>query len=280
VNELENYLMDKTAEVAGTHLMPSSAPTYSDQNRSPTKTIKKASLGQRVDVTGAEASGGGATKQAHHYALPGLSRYPLDSQLHVKQASAYFEENHKSMAPVHRHEYCVNLVKRASALGMNVSDLARKYGSESYASDAEIEIALLGRASVIKEAMHRRALNALDDHRALMKPSDFVVALEQFDKVAGISHLYDSHVLDPYLSTFGTKMASDSAIQVDNEYIPRADLEAFARTDASRLTDSFGEDFVKEFRKDPVGILNSLPKDQKKMVIRLASSTLTDPTST
>jgi hypothetical protein len=37
---------------------------------------------------------------------------------------------------------------------------------------------------------------------------------------------------------------------------------------------------VDEFRKDPVAVTKSLPRDQRKMVIRLASSTLTDPTTT
>lgn len=302
MSDLENYLLDKAAEASGTHLMPTGAPTHTDTNRSPTKTIRKtateleknedgvpgeqveklpqaAAKHVRMDVATKNPSAKTA-QVSRRWALPALARYPLDSYAHVKQASAYLEDNYRLMAPAHRHEYCVNLCKRAAELGIPLSKTASKYGSETYASDAEIEVALLGRASVVKEAMHRHALLALDEHRSQMQPEDFAVALGEFDKVAGIEHLYDSDILDPYFSTFGMKVAEDSAIQVDNDYIPVEDLRNFAQVHSCKLKDSFGDEFCDEFRKDPVGILKSLPKDQKKMVIRLASSTLTNPTST
>lgn len=295
--------MDKTAETTGTHAMPSGAPTYTDRGRSPTKTIRKtgealevneglsgeqvqrlpqaAPIKLRVDTTGKEAPTVPTAKEAQHYALPSFGRYPLDSHAHVKTAAAYYDEHAVQMSPAMRREYCHNLTKRASVLGISVSSDVRKYGADGYAPDAEVEAALLGREGVIKEAMHLDGLSRLKQLRPLMEPCDFASALGEFDKVAGIEHLYGTHVFDPYYSTYGEKRAEDDgAILVGNDYISQDELKRFARTCSGKLKDVFGEDFVDEFRRDPVSITKSLPVDQKKMVIRLAASTLTDPTTT
>jgi hypothetical protein len=176
--------MDKTAETTGTVLMPVGSNPHTDRDRSLTKTIRKvgeaslveeegptgeqvqrlpqaAPIKLRVDTTGKEAPTVPSTKEASYYALPSHARYPLDNYLQVKTAARYFDENVLGMAPVMRREYCQNLVKRASMLGIVVSEDARKYGAEGYASDAEVEIALLGREGVLKEASHQTALTYL-----------------------------------------------------------------------------------------------------------------------
>lgn len=301
MSELENYLMDKEGEAAGTSVMPLGAPTYTDRDRSPTKTIRKTGealttneegvsgeqvkkLPQstvRVDTTGKDAPAvGGEKKTAQIYALPSFGRYPLDSYSQVKAASAYFDEYRRRMEPAIRREFCQNLVKRASALGIPVSDEARKYGAEDYAPDGQVEAALDMRVGVIKEAAHQLAFEQLRESRHLLDPGSFAAAIGEFDKLAGIDGLYDSDVPDPYWTTFGEKKAEDGAILVGNDYISHDDLNRFGRVNASMLEDMFGQDFVDEFRKDPVAITKSLPVDQKKMVIRLAVSTLTDPTTT
>lgn len=303
MSELENYLMDKQADVSGTHLMPSGSPTHSDPRANPTKTIRKvgealeqndgvpgeqieklpqaAPIKLRVDTTGKEAPTVPTAKEAQYYALPSHRRYPLDSYAHVKTAAIYFDENVRFMAPEIRREYCSNLVKRASMLGIDVGAHARKYGAEGYANQGQVDAALDMRKGVIKEAMHLQGLEYLRKNRELMRAEDFAVALCEFDKVASIDHLYDSDVPDPYWTTYGEKKAEDDgALLVGNDYISQEDLKRFARTSSNRLEDTFGEDFVDEFRKDPVSITKSLPVDQKKMIIRLAASSLTDPTPT
>jgi hypothetical protein len=304
VNQLEDYLMGKEAETSGTHVMPLSAPTDQSTTLNPARTIRKVaedpgaleknegqpgeqikSLPQapvlHVDVTDKDAPKS-ATKQAEHYALPDSRRYPLDNYAQVKQAAAYFNEWGARMAPSIRREYCSNLVKRASALGIEVSEGARNYGASGYGDPARVEAMLDMRRGVIKEAEYLKGLDYLKEKRAETDPEAFAVALGEFDKVAGISELYDRDIHDPYLTTFGEKRAEDEggAILVGNDYISHEELKRFAKTHSCSLKDTFGDDFCDEFRKDPVGVTNSLPVDQKKIVLRLASSTLTDPTTT
>lgn len=303
MTQLEDYLMGKTAEVTGTTDMPLGAPSYADTNTSLTKTIKKVGevleqaepisgeqiqkepqakpLQRRVDVTAEEMPTVATQKEAQYYALPSFRRYPLDNYAQVKQASVYFNENYKHLEPVLRREYCENLTKRASMLGIGLDETIRKYGAAGYADPTSIDVDLVMRRGVVKEASQLLALSELSQRRALMPPSDFAVALGEFDKEASIDHLYGVDIRDPYYTTYGEKNAEDDGpILVGNDYISSDELRRFARTDAGKLTSAFGAEFVKEFRKDPLSITRSLPYDQKRMVVRLASSTLTDPTTT
>lgn len=300
MNDLENYLMGKTAESSGTSLMPIGTPAETGPTLNPARTIRKVAetladetgtpgempkkLPQatvHVDTTGKSAPIEGGKKEAQFYALPSHSRYPLDSYAQVKQAQVYYREYAEQMAPVLRREYCSNLVKRASALGIPLTDEIRHYGAADYGSDASIEASLTMRVGLLKEAEHKVVLQKLSEARSSMRPDEFATVLGEFDKTAGIAEYYDQDIHDPYWSTFGEKKADDDgAILVGNDYISQEELKRFAKVHACSLKDVFGEDFVDEFRKDPVGVTKSLPVDQKKMVIRLASSRLTDPTPT
>ena len=302
MSQLVDFLMGKEAEVSGTHPMPNSPSPRPGKRCSPTQTIGKqaesleVTEGQageqyesapqapppkplRVDVSGKAAPKVQEEKTAQNYALPSCRRYPLDSYTQVKQASAYFDHNHLLMAPVHRREYGQNLVKRAGALGIKVSAMAERYGADSWASEGDLHVAKSCRRSGLSKEAHVAVLDDLFEKRAMMRPEDFAVALSEFDQVTGLDQHYDSGVLDPYFSTFG-KVAETKSIIIGNEYLSYEDLKHFAQASADQLEAPYGEDFVKEFRKDPVGIFSSLPMAQKKVVARLVNSFISDPTPT
>lgn len=304
MSQLEDFLMGKDAEASGTRLMPNSPSPEPGKRRNPAvinkmadgmettegqsgeqyqKAPQQAEPKLRVDTTGKEAPTMAVEKKAQHYALASCGRYPLDSYSDVKTASAYYTDNWKKMAPVHRHEFCVNLAKRASVLGVDHPTAGDfdKYASETYGTRDQLDATVGARRSCIKEASHLDALAELNLLRGLIPAADFAEALGEFDKVASIDHLYDEHILDPYASTFGVKVAEETgSTVVGNDYLSHCDLKIFSRTNSDQLKPMFGGDFVDEFRKDPVAIFKSLPNDQKKVIIRLVNSFSTDPTPT
>jgi hypothetical protein len=296
----------KAAEASGTNLMPLSNDDKDGEDSSPSQTIKKTSghllSGHRghsdvepdvaaavkgenpksapqhmnpvVEVTNKEPKKEQTEKKASRFALPSYGRYPLDSYGQVKQASAYFEEYGRRMPPVDRHEFCVNLVKRAEALMIPVSDTVKKYGSEKYASAREIEAALGTR----RQLLQQDDVALLDKLAAVMPvtaPDTFASILEAFDQSRGLHNHYDSHVMDPYYSTYGfEKKAEDEETWSDvvgNYNITAHELKAFALSGWMRLKKQFGHELADEFRKDPIGIYKSLPVEQKKLIIRLAT---------
>lgn len=310
MSELENYLMNKVADVSGTSPMPTGAKPPADPTLNPARTIRKiagdaedvgtlaktegqpgetpkalpqaAPFKLDVGTTDKGPSAATQTKQAQRYALPSLRHYPLDNYAQVKTAAEYFGQWSNQMAPEMRREFCTNVVKRADELGIKVAAAIRHYGATDYARPSHIEACLESRRGVVKEAQFQPGLDYLKANRASMKADDFATALGEFDKVAGISAYYDRDIPDPYWSTFGEKVAEDEdgSILVGNDYISYEELRCFAKVHSCKLKDTFGDDFAEEFRKDPVGVTNSLPVDQKKIVLRLASSTLTNPTVT
>lgn len=306
MSALEEYL--KEAETSGTSLMPYQGPSDKSCGKSDKTVIKKAEshgpddnmdspvkgeqapklpqsgeLKPHVDVSGKEPPKLLATKEAEFYALPSQKMYPLDGYDQVVKAAEYFGEWGPRFAPEHRREYCSNLVKRASVLKVRVSPEIRKYGSATYAPTSELQVALAGRRGVITKEAHVELLNELEEAQPTLDPETFAGTLAEFDKVAGIDHLYDQDILDPYYSTYGVKHAEgpaaleqntydqDQSFVMGNEVVTGKQLKAFAASHSKDITDTFGEDFLKEFRKDPVGIFSSLPMDQKKIISRQAN---------
>jgi hypothetical protein len=231
-----------------------------------------------VDVTSKEPPKIVTQKTASHYALPAQSRYPLDSYNDVKLASVYFDEWYKHMTPELRHEYAVNMVKRAHDLDISVSDLAERYGAESYAPPSQIDMALDARRLVLPEE-HHDLLSKVAGARGSLLPESFAALLGEFDRQLGLDAYYDGDVPDPYFSTFAKtagpqEMAEDpkGSILVGNEYLTTRDLITFAKMGRTLMKDRFGEEFAEEFVKSPKAIFDSLPRDQKLVIMRLASA--------
>lgn len=287
----------KMAEVTGTSLMPTQPPgdrsvtpskttvvkvakrtdderTRLSNNENVTKHEQPKSLTQAKMMTPHVAVTSTAPtklkeKKASRYALN--DTYALDTYQQVKQASAYFDEYRKRMDFEDRHNYCVSLVKRASELNIPVSDIVRKYGSESYASDAEIKVAFDIRRNALVDEASKLILDEIQEKKAELHPDLFCELLSEFDKVAGLQHEYDRYVPDPYYSTYGEKEAHEEYSFINgNDMVTEKDLIRFGKTMHKSLDSTFGSDFANEFRKDPLSIFKSLPLTQKKMIMHLA----------
>lgn len=225
-------------------------------------------LQPHVDVRGFEPPKKMQEKKASRYALRG--RYPLDSYAQVKTASEYFDEFGNRMPPADRREYCTNLVKRASELGLKVSDEAKKYGSDTYAPFEEIKVALDARRSLLQPGKLTNALDKLAFLRDQLDPEMFCLTLEEFDKTAGLEFCYDRDVPDPYYSTYGFEKVATFSEVIGNIHVTEADLEYLAMKRLPLVKGTFSEDMAEEFRKDPVGIFKSLPLAQRRLLANMA----------
>lgn len=268
--------MMKSAEVSGTSLAPAQAPgnlaAVASRGRpgSSNTSVAKMAMRPYVDVTGRGPSVKVASAQPEHTAYRG--NYPLDSFVQVQNASTYFDTNYREMEPEMRHEYAVSMVKRASALGIEVSEEARAYGATTFGSEAQIKIAADTRRPHLTEKQ-ASVLDELIEQRFSLGADAYCAALEEFDKIAGIDWCYDQSVMDPYISTYGVQKTAadegDSWIE-GNDYITKKQITNYAVTGFHTLKHDYGDDMAKEFKKDPWGIFNSLPVDQKRRIARAA----------
>lgn len=225
-------------------------------------------MAPHVDVAGFEPPKKLQVKKAQHYAIG--DRYPLDSYEQVKAASAYFDEFGKRMNPADRREYCTNLVKRASALGISISDEARKYGSESFAPEEEIKVALDARRTLLDDKKLVTALDKLASVRGQMDPEFFCMTLSEFDKTAGLDFLYDRDVPDPFFSTYGFEKEATFSEVIGNIRVTEADLEYLAMKRLPLVKGTFSEDLAEKFRKNPVSTFKALPLAQRRVLANMA----------
>lgn len=273
----------KLAEVLGTTDMPLSGAKDKPYRRT-LAVVKKAGatpigaessseMRPHVDVTNKEASQLRMPQYVNHFALKG--RYPIDSYPQVKQAVAYFVDYGPQFPPEHRHEYCANLSKRASALGVEMPRHMRKYGGSEYAPEEDLQAAMEMRRNVIMSPEVADVLEKIAAMRATLPPIVFAQILSEFDKTAGIDQYWDQAIFDPYYSTFGLteKTAEEECSEfvdvIGNARITGDQLKAVARTKCFKQL--FGGDLHDEFKQDPVGIYKSLPREQKLMVINMAN---------
>jgi hypothetical protein len=276
MDQLTEYIL-KGAEAANTYGMPLSAPA--GKSMTPLKTVPKTgSINSIVNTTGLNAPRTLATKTAHQYALPNHERYPLDSYTQVKTACAYFEENAQAFDLDMRREFAVNLVKRASDLGIAAPEAALRYGSKVAADPTDLAIAFDGRRGVIEERFHP-ALASVKEAASSLPPEATALLLREFDQQVGIAHLYGQEILDPYLSAFakvaeegGTlKKSPEGSLLVGNDYLSIGDLKRFVSGNRPALVAMYGDETATKFQKDPVGAFNTFPKVQQRVLIRMVN---------
>ena len=236
-------------------------------------------LKPHVDVSGKEAPKASKEKKASCYACPSIERYPLDGYDQVVKAASYFDEHGGVMEPSMRREFCHNLVKRASALGIKVSSEVERYGANTYASPEQIKIALDARRTLLEES-DIAVLDKLAEAQPTMLPDIFAAVLEEFDRRNLLDHHYGD-IPDPYFSTFDKvaeevvtedDAAGDDSLIVGNEYITKEQLLEFSKRGYDSVWKRFGKDVADEFAKDPTAIFSSLPRDQKLVLMRMANN--------
>lgn len=251
-----------------------------------------AQLKPHVDVSGKEPPKIIEEKRASRYAMPSIGRYPLDGIDHLEKAASYFDTWYEEMAPQDRREFASNLVKRANELHKPLSKVAHAYGGQGYAPDHDLVAAVDQRALLlvphaeqdfdgqVKEgsAYILGLYSQLYDSRARLSPDVYAGTLYEIDKLAGLEEHYGRDLDDPWLCTFA-KLAEEAnpkdAIVVGNEYMTVQNLEVFAQRSEDTLKKRFGDDFVQEFQEDPAGIFDSLPMDQKKVIMRMVNDSRT-----
>jgi hypothetical protein len=227
-----------------------------------------------VDVAGKNPPTAPVEKKANAYALG--SRYPLDSYEQILAAVRYFDDYGRRFAPADRHEYCSNLMKRASAVGIPVSYGIRRYGSGELASGDEVKMAFDQRRLLVLDDSKLALLDALEKvamGRNAPELHTLIGALDEFDKQAGLDFHYDRDLMDPYFSLLGAKKeadAEDVSFTVGNDHTTGRSLVQLSRTSFDTISKIFGAELAKEFQKDPIGIFKSLPNEQKKVMMRMS----------
>jgi hypothetical protein len=125
----------------------------------------------------------------------------------------------------------------------------------------------------------REFLADLFSKRAEINPEVYAECLKRFDVMNGLDKGWDHIVPDPWASTFGKNASYEVIWEEGAERVTRDALEDLAENHLHLVTNQFTYDVAKEFKKDPIGIFESMPVTHKKILARMASDAESDGTS-
>jgi hypothetical protein len=202
----------------------------------------------------------------------GSKHYPIHTWDLMKQAEVYFQEEKGRMQPEIRRQYATKLASKASDMGYPLDPDIQDLGSCNWANQGHLKAAVeMRKVACQPNSTSRKFLDELFEKRASVTPDTYAEVLRRFDVDHGLDNGWDHVILDPWASTFGMNKVADVVWEDGADRVTSDQLANLAQTHQKRLCGVLTEDVIKEFVKDPVGIFESMPLPQKKLIARLST---------
>jgi len=205
-------------------------------------------------------------------ALPD-GRFPLDTFSQVKEAVEFFRETARTIHPRVRREMCVKIASRAEDLGVQIPDVIRKYGSTEWAAKGEREATLVSRRQVWASSGNEEGPGMLDllmEKQASTDPDVFANVLAEIDAQTGIDHLWDRHLADPWLSTFGIRKTAAWKWSDNGTEVTEQQLKRLVGSRMEKVAETFGSHLADGLARETTVVFDSLPLDTKRILARMA----------
>jgi len=204
------------------------------------------------------------------------AQYAMPAPNHVKIAGDYFEKNASKMPLEVRHKYAAAIQRRGHELGMApLKGLISKYASDHYSPMVDAHIR--SRASLLEGRPDLKStVEKIGAAKKNYSPSQFAQLLHGFDKQAGLSRYYGSHLQDPYTATFASQPDPNAGFRYKNAGVSDVtadDLHKVVNAKYAQIKDYFGPHLADEMKKDPVTIFESLPRDAKEVIAGIIEGT-------
>lgn len=212
------------------------------------------------------------------YALK--NKYPINDAGQLKTAAEYFDKYLSRFDAGDRAVIATNLEKQAQALHVDldmgwIANYSRclKEGS-GYSPDFDQNMGMRKHACesgkiMIKVGEQVLPAAALVDKLAAKKdelsPHAMMSAIDHLDKTAGITSLYDSRILDPVFTVFGSLANPEyDAVKVA-EGVTDYGMRKFACVDGAQaqIEAKLGKEVAESFMKGPIETFNKLGAVEK-----------------
>jgi len=218
------------------------------------------------------------------YALD--NQFPIETEEQLEKAAEYFDKYLLRFSPDQRATAAVEIDKRASELGVNIHkpwivNYTRMTKSASLSPDFESAMKMRKEACIRhnvtiqagKDNINAEAfIDGITKRAFQVDPKDTMNMLVEFDKKAGMEYLYDTEIVDPIITVFGSlnnpefdamKLAGD-ATQYDLVRASR-DHEKMAS-----ITEKFGDEFASNFKQNPITSIAKLVSVEKEVLSEIA----------
>jgi hypothetical protein len=201
----------------------------------------------------------------------GSRHYPIHTWDLVKKAEVYYQDEHGRMQPEIRRQYAVKLASRAMSMGYPLDPEILEAGAQNWAPKGHLRAAVEMRKVACQPGESRQFLDELLEKRASMEPETYAEVLRRFDVQNGLDKGWDHLVLDPWASTFSAVKTAEVVWEDGADRVTDDELVNLSTNHLKRMRQVLTESMCKEFVKDPIGIFESMPMPQKRIISRLAS---------
>jgi len=198
----------------------------------------------------------------------GECKFPIDSWDRVKQAENYMQQEGVRLRPDIRRACAVKLAAKAEVVGYPLDEKIKEAGATTFANPGHLQANLEIRKIA---AGNDGFLDELFEKRASIGPEMYSECLRRYDIETGIDQWWGKDVPNPWESTFGMDKTAEVVWEDGVDRLTDAELMNLATNHLSGVQRIFTPCFANEFMKDPVGIFNSMPAPQKKVIARLAA---------
>lgn len=210
-----------------------------------------------------------STETGDRYALPSKEKYPLNTDLQIKKASAYFEKNHKKMDMNDALEFALHVNEAAKDHEVAIDNtVIQKYAELDFSNfNKDLYDHIQVRKSYLKDS-ETDCVELYDD--LLRKSDDLGVTktaqvMYEIDKKAELTGTYDHGIDNPIFASAGSK--DDNGMEIDGILIKESALDSIPSGD---LTSIVGNDVIDELRGDDrLHVLASLPRPVRQEIINL-----------
>jgi len=202
----------------------------------------------------------------------GKRLYPINSWDLIERAQGYYLENQHQMHPEMRRQFSTKLAAKSGKVGFPLDEKIKEAGSQTYAGEEQRKEAVEMRKLVFDpHSEERDFLDDLFEKSASILPDDYAHHLRVFDTRYGLDSMWDQAVPDPWTSTFGIDKTAKVVWEEGADRVTDRELQNLAQNHASGMYRIFTDDILREFAKDPVGVFNSMPLPQKKIIARMGA---------
>jgi len=197
-------------------------------------------------------------------------KYPIETEAQLEKAASYFNKYLMRFSPEERVKIANAIDVSSRKFGKNidldwVTNYSRMEKSAAISPDFEFNMNMRKEASRQNNERDEENFKLIDGIKKMaskedVSSKDLVKIVSEFDKKAGIEHMYDRVIVDPIMTVHGSlsnpefdgvKVAG-KATQYD---LVRASNE---QEKVASLEESFGKEFGKSFKTNPISSLKKL----------------------
>jgi cell division protein ZapA (FtsZ GTPase activity inhibitor) len=202
------------------------------------------------------------------------SEYPIETKDQLVKAAEYFDKYLTRFHPIQRVEAASNIEKQASLLGVNIDhDWVKNYSramtsnqvSPDFVKSANMRKLSCAGKNFGEDFDANKVIDSITSLEKTADPKKLVDMLFDFDKHAGLRYAWDTYILDPVMTVFGSNSNPEyDAVKIAGD-MTNYDVKRTACDEKSieKIAFVMGQNFKDKFVKNPVQTVSDLGSMEK-----------------